>query len=246
MCALHPSKDLQDIASLSEERGMPRQRRQLPADDPAVPKRRPHRLPWWIALLVLASACSRADEAASSPSMPSRTTAPSSGWVAPSQHVNFQMRQVMKIVSPSSADWSKTRLTCSAQGEALSDCVASTLDAARIVLLRPEPGGEKYVLGPVIVDGTDVERATAQLVQQPDFWSISIELTAEAAEAFKAATQVAARSLDPQNQIAIILDGRIVSSPIVSGPIPNGNLIITGGFTETEAKALASSLIGSG
>jgi hypothetical protein len=32
----------------------------------------------------------------------------------------------------------------------------------------------------------------------------------------------------------------------VSGPIPNGNLIITGGFLETEAKALVSSLIGSG
>jgi preprotein translocase subunit SecD len=174
-------------------------------------------------------------------------TAASSGSVAPSQHANFQMRQVMKIVSPSSADWSKTRLTCSGLGEALSDCVASTLDAVRIVLLRPEQDGEKYVLGPVIVDGTDVERASAQLEQQSDLgWSVSIELRAEAAEAFKAVTQVAARSPGPQNEIAIILDGRMVSSPIVSGPIPNGKLIITGGFTETEAKALASSLIGSG
>lgn len=226
---------------------MPRQRCQLPGDDPAARKRRPHRLPWWIAILVLASAYSRTDDAASSPSTPSRTTASSSGSVAPSQHANVQMRQVMKIVSPSSADWSKTRLTCSGQGEALSDCVASTLDAVRIVLLRPEQDGEKYVLGPVIVDGTDVERARAQLEQQSDLgWSVSIELRAEAAEAFKAATQVAARSLDPQNEIAIILDGRIVSSPRVFEPIPNGKLIITGGFTETEAKALASSLIGSG
>jgi preprotein translocase subunit SecD len=157
------------------------------------------------------------------------------------------MRQVMKIVMPSSADWSKTRLTCSGQGEALSDCVASTLDAVRIVLLRPEQDGEKYVLGPVIVDGTDVERASAQLEQQSDLgWSVSIELTTGAAEAIKAATQVAARSLDPQNEIAIILDGRIASSPRVFEPIPNGKLIITGGFTETEAKALASSLTGSG
>jgi hypothetical protein len=55
----------------------------------------------------------------------------------------------------------------------------------RIVLLRPEQGSEKYVLGPVIVDGTDVERATARLEQQPDLWSVSI---------------------GPQNEIAIILD----------------------------------------
>jgi preprotein translocase subunit SecD len=92
-----------------------------------------------------------------------------------------------------------------------------------------------------------VERASAQLEQQSDLgWSVSIELRPEAAEAFEAATQVAARSLDPQNEIAIILDGRIVSSPMVFEPIPSGKLIITGGFTETEAKALAASLIGSG
>lgn len=116
--------------------------------------------------------------------MPPRTTASSSVSVAASQPANFQMRQVKRIVSASSADWSETRLTCSTQGEPLSDCVASTLEARRIVLLRPERGGEKYVLGPVIVDGTDVERATARLEQQPDLWSVSIELRAEAAEAF--------------------------------------------------------------
>jgi hypothetical protein len=33
---------------------------------------------------------------------------------------------------------------------------------------------------------------------------------------------------------------------MVFEPIPSGKLIITGGFTETEAKALAASLIGSG
>jgi preprotein translocase subunit SecD len=158
------------------------------------------------------------------------------------------MRQVIEIVMQTSADWRRTRLTCSGQGDALNDCVASAPDAVRIVLLRPEES-EKYVLGPVIVDATDVERATAQLEeleQQPDFWSISIELRAEAAEAFKAATQVAARSPGPQNEIAIILDGRILSSPVVAAPIPSGTFTITGGLTETEAKTLAASLIGAG
>jgi preprotein translocase subunit SecD len=164
----------------------------------------------------------------------------SSASVAPSQHTGLQMRQVLEIVPRSSADWDETKLTCSAQGEALSECVASARDVGRIVLLRHEQGGRRYVLGPVIVDETDVERATTQLEQQPDLWSVSIELTAEAAEAFTAATQVAARSPGPQNEIAIILDGRIVSSPIVSGPIRSGKLVITGGFTDTVAKSLAS------
>jgi preprotein translocase subunit SecD len=180
--------------------------------------------------------------------MSTHTMESSSGSVAPSQRANLQMRQVLDIVMQTSADWRTTRLTCSGQGDALNDCVASALDAVRIILLRPEES-KKYVLGPVIVDATDVERATAQLEQleqQPDFWSISIELKAEAAEAFKATTQVAARSPGPQNEIAIILDGRIVSSPVVVAPIPSGKLIITGGFTETEAKTLAVGLIGAG
>jgi hypothetical protein len=116
------------------------------------------------------------------------------------------MRQVIEILTPTSADWKKTRLTCSGQGDALNDCVASALDAVRMVLLRPEES-KKYVLGPVIVDETDVEQATAQLEQQADLgWSISIELTADAAEAFQGATEEAARSLDPQNEIAAIVD----------------------------------------
>lgn len=236
---------LQDVVALSDEPGMNRLRRQLPGTNPAVPGRRLHRLAWWIAILVLASACSRPDDVASPASVSASTTESSSGSVAPSQRANLQMRQVIQIVVQTSAEWRTTRLTCSGQGDALNDCVASALDAVRIILLRPEES-RKYVLGPVIVDATDVERATVQLEQEPDFWSISIELRAEAAEAFKAATQVAARSPGPQNEIAIILDGRIVSSPVVAAPIPNGKLTITGEFTETEAKTLAASLIGAG
>jgi preprotein translocase subunit SecD len=124
--------------------------------------------------------------------------------------------------------------------------VASALDVDRIILLRPEES-EKYVLGPVIVDETDVVRATAQLEQQADLgWSISIELTADAAEAFQAATEAAVGSPDPQNQIAIIVEGRIVSSPTVAEPIRNGSLVLTGRFTETQARLLASNLSGSG
>jgi preprotein translocase subunit SecD len=158
----------------------------------------------------------------------------------------------MEIVPPSSAVWDETTLTCSGQGEALSDCVASAPDVGRIVLLlQPEQSGKKYVLGPVIVDESDVVHATAQreppfATQLPRGWSIYIDLTAEAAAAFQAATEAAVGSLDPQNQIAIIVEGRIVSSPTVAEPIPNGNLVLTGSFTKTQARLLASNLSGSG
>jgi preprotein translocase subunit SecD len=153
------------------------------------------------------------------------------------------MRQVIEIVTPTSEDWRKKRLTCPGQGDALDDCVA-TVDAVRIVLLRPEED-KKYVLGPVIVDETDVDQATAQLEQQADLgWSISIELTADAAEVFQAATVEAAGALDPQNQIAMVVDGRIVATPIVLVPITGGDFLLEGRFTESEAKMLVASLIG--
>ncbi len=42
--------------------------------------------------------------------------------------------------------------------------------------------------------------------------------------------------------IAIYLDGKIISSPVVQGEIPNGNAVISGNFTPDSARALAQSL----
>ena len=237
---------LQDAAAPSEASDMTRQRRQLPEDNPAALKQSPHRLRWWIAILVLASGCGHADDSASSPSMSTHTMESSSASVAPSQRARLQMRQVIEIVAPSSADWDETKLTCSGQGEALSECVASARDVGSIVLLRHEQGGQKYVLGSVIVDETDVVHATAQregpyAPSYSAYWSVYIDFTTEAADAFQAATEAAVGS-----EIAIIVEGHIVSSPTVAAPITSGNVVITGSFTKTQARSLASNLSGSG
>jgi preprotein translocase subunit SecD len=217
-----------------------------PVNDPAAPRLRPHRLPRLLAILVLASGCGRADDTASSPSGSTRPTQSSSASVAPSHHTSLQMRQVLEIVPPSFADWDETKLTCSGQGEALSECVASARDVASIVLLRHEEGGQKYVLGSVIVDETDVVHATAQregpyAPSYSAYWSVYIDFTTEAADAFQAATEAAVGS-----EIAIIVEGHIVSSPTVAEPIRNGSVVLTGSFTKTQARSLASSLSGSG
>jgi hypothetical protein len=226
-------------------------RLRAPGRPPRWVRLRPHRLPRLLAILVLASGCGRADDSASSPSMFTHTMESSSASVAPPHHTGLQMRQVIEIVASSSADWDETKLTCSGQGEALSECVASARDVRRIVLLRPVQGGQKYVLGSVIVDETGVVHATAQregpyAPSYSAYWSVYIDLTAEAAEAFQAATEAAVVSLDPQNQIAIIVEGRIVSSPTVAAPITSGNVVLTASFTKTQARSLASSLSGSG
>jgi preprotein translocase subunit SecD len=188
---------------------------------------RGHRWSWWCLVLVLASACGSSEDVPS----PSGSTTPSTGG-------DLQLRAVTEIVPRSSADWDETPRTCAAEGDAIEDCVASELDAPRIVLLGPGEAGEKYVLGPRIVDGNDVETAIAQQdVQQGRGWSVFVELTAEGTAAFETATEAAVGS-----KIAIIIDGRIVSSPVVAAPITSGDVVLASGLTERAATSWASKL----
>jgi hypothetical protein len=59
---------------------------------------------------------------------------------------------------------------------------------------------------------------------------VSIALTAEAAEALRRRRKRLLGSIDPQNQIAIIVGGRIVSSPTVVAPIASGSDVPTVAF----------------
>jgi preprotein translocase subunit SecD len=47
---------------------------------------------------------------------------------------------------------------------------------------------------------------------------------------------------EPTNQVAIVLDGLVVSSPRITEAIPSGNAQITGSFTQLEAQDLANVL----
>jgi preprotein translocase subunit SecD len=148
----------------------------------------------------------------------------------------FQLRPVVEVVPRSAAAWDQTELTCADPGEGLPDCVDATPDAPRIVLLGP--AGDKYVLGPRIVDASDVESAAADPDAPPSSgWSVSVNLTADGTAAFQTATESAVGS-----KIAIVVDGRIVSAPTVETTITSGDVVVTSGLTERDATALASRL----
>jgi preprotein translocase subunit SecD len=115
------------------------------------------------------------------------------------------------------------------------------------------PGGNKYVLGPVVISGSDIKKATAVFQQATQTnvsqvgWAVNFQLDSRGSSAFAAATtQAFARYQqnpnDPQAQIAIAVDRKIISSPVVQGAITGGNGVISGGFTETRAKDLATQL----
>jgi preprotein translocase subunit SecD len=156
----------------------------------------------------------------------------------------MQQRPVLEIVYYGSRSWKGTALTCAPHDDTLMQCVAQTLDRDRIVLVgsKSAGGNNKYVLGPVVLDGSEILRAVALHENggfQP-YWEIDFRLTAEAARRFAEATREATGK-----QIAIIVDGQVVSAPIVQEPFANGLGVITCACDEERAKALAAQLNGS-
>lgn len=146
------------------------------------------------------------------------------------------MRPVVEVVPRSAAAWDQTELTCKDGGEGLRDCAEAALDVPSIVLLGP--AGDKYVLGPGIVDANDVENAGAVPDAPPSSgWSVAVNLTADGTAAFETATEATVGS-----RIAIVVDGRIVSAPTVQTPITSGDVVVTSGLTERRATSLATRL----
>ena len=64
-----------------------------------------------------------------------------------------------------------------------------------------------------------------------------MNLTADGTAAFQTATETTVGS-----RIAIVVDGRIVSAPTVQAPITSGDVVVTSGLTEREARSLATRL----
>ena len=107
----------------------------------------------------------------------------------------------------------------------------------------------KLRLGPVALSGTDVDGARAGVAtSQQGFttgqWVVNLDLSGEGADKFAKMTGELACKQDVQRQLAIVLDGAVISHPPVADDV-QCNVGITGGqaqitgLTEAEAKELA-------
>ncbi len=104
-------------------------------------------------------------------------------------------------------------------------------------------GVSKYILGPAEVLGRQVSKATAGIDQQgASGWYVLLTFNGEGTKAFGSITARVTTLASPQNQVAIVLDGLVVSAPAIREAIPSGNAQITGSFTQTEAQDLANVL----
>jgi SecD/SecF fusion protein len=114
-------------------------------------------------------------------------------------------------------------------------------------LVLPSGPGEELLLGPVAVSGEQVETAGGLFDTQTGQWVVSLGFRSEGSDAWTALTAEAAcvSPTEAGRRIAIVLDTDVISSPGVALDVPcgvgitGGGTIITGGFTEDEARDLA-------
>jgi protein-export SecD/SecF family membrane protein len=92
--------------------------------------------------------------------------------------------------------------------------------------------------GSIVLDGKDIESAGVTS-QSGQGYEVSLKLKGEGPKKFADATT---KFLN--QQIAITLDGEIISNPNVQSPITNGQAVITGNFTVEGAKQLADLING--
>ena len=114
--------------------------------------------------------------------------------------------------------------------------------------------GTEYVLDVAKVQGEEVTSASAQLSAANGQWMVLLHFNSEGTAAFgtlttelyskyytSAAADPNAQALD---QVAIVMDGNVISAPEIQQPITDGQAQITGSFTRSAAQQLAADLQG--
>lgn len=95
--------------------------------------------------------------------------------------------------------------------------------------------------GNTVLTGADLKDAKAVFDSQRNLPVVTLEFTPEGAQAFGRAT-----SQNVGRQIAIYLDEKLLSSPVVNEPILQGNAEISGGFSNMDEAANLAALLRGG
>lgn len=103
-------------------------------------------------------------------------------------------------------------------------------------------GTDKYILGPVELDGSSISDATFGVVQTNGQWAVNLVFDGEGTDVFGKISQRLYGLDAPQNQFAFVLDGVVLSAPSMNAVILDGKPQITGSFTQESSKTLADQL----
>lgn len=151
---------------------------------------------------------------------------------------------------PTSLDWITPELqqqfialNC-ADSNALDDLVD---DPAKPLITCDADGAAKYILGPVVVEGSHISDASAGYQPLPNGQpsttvEIALKLDSEGAKKYAEISKKMVGLPQPQNQLAATLDSQVIVAPRFQQAILDGQASITGSFTIESARALAQQL----
>jgi preprotein translocase subunit SecD len=125
--------------------------------------------------------------------------------------------------------------TCPSRGED----AAPVADDPDQPLIACSDDGVKYLLSKAVIEGTSLKSASAGIPQQGTAWAVMLGLKGDARKVF---ADISRELFNNGGLFAIVLDGKVLSSPGFDGIITDGNAQITGSFDEDSATSLANSL----
>jgi preprotein translocase subunit SecD len=103
----------------------------------------------------------------------------------------------------------------------------------------------KYALATSVVQGKDIKSASAGLSSTSVDWQVNLSFKPHGATAWGTLTTAMFNKYgtsSANDQLAVVLDGVVISSPVIEGAMNTGSAEITGSFTENQATLLANQL----
>jgi len=140
-----------------------------------------------------------------------------------------QERPVVKVFGPDD----HVHLTCQPNA-----CTPSELRASAVTLAGA--AGVRYRLGPAFFTEAQVASASPAPSDDPTVWVVDLTLDADGTKGLETATKEALRQ-SPAGKVAAVVDGKVVSAPVVQAVIDSGRVELSG-FTQQQAQDLADRL----
>lgn len=103
-------------------------------------------------------------------------------------------------------------------------------------------GSTKFILDKAAVTGTSIDSASSGVDQTTGEWLVQLAFKGQGPDQWSKVTTTAFNSQAPRNQVAMVLDGMVISAPVIQEPITGGRAQISGSFTQVTADELANQL----
>jgi len=173
------------------------------------------------------------------PSPPS-TTAPAPSAPAPDSRTTAE--RTAAAIQAAKATRQSTDPAVQQQALAALDCSATDPlvgndDPTLPLVACDQKATAKYVLSPSFLDGSAISDATSGSAQGGIGFDVRLSLNNDGLNTWASYT-----AANVGKQSAFVLDSKVVSAPRINGAITTNPTLITGSFTQAEAKQLAETL----